>query len=170
MTVALKPCWVVPRCTLQSHSVSSSTESFAPSTGGISLILSQHHPALCHHLPIKLFPSDSGPVFCAPRVGPGGDEHGLYLHVGVRRRMSVLGLTRVHCEAVGKSPAFTESHSQIRMVRDRQFVLQCEPKPHTQDREASQNFLSKGEPEPHRGHAQTEGPWRLRGEMGLCHE
>lgn len=73
----------------------------------------------------------------------------------------MLGLTRVHCEAVGKSPAFTESHSQIRMVRDRQFVLQCEPKPHTQDREASQNFLSKGEPEPHRGHAQPEGPWRL---------
>lgn len=66
---------------------------------------------------IQLWPQP----LCTPELGQEEMKPGLYLHAGIRRKLPVLGLTRVHCEAVDKSPAFTESRSADQDA-DRQTV------------------------------------------------
>lgn len=124
----------MPGCALQNHSVFSSIEPLLPAAMALPYSASASPsslPSSLHQtISIQLWPQP----LCTPELGQEEMKHGLYLHAGIRRRLPVLGLTRVHCEAVGKSPAFTESHSADQDV-DRQFILQfILPRPHSGQR------------------------------------
>lgn len=87
--------------------------------------------------PLNCLHPTLAPSSVSPELTQEEVKYGLYLHVGIRRRMPALGIT--HCEAVGKSPALSKFHSADQDVEGQLILQDLGPMPHTQDRDSSQN-------------------------------